>query len=271
VRPGEFRLVAALAEEPNGLTYTELKKKANLSNPVISEYLFGLKKLGIILLTPENKKRNERARYTLTSVHQKMDNLPSTFEKRIQIVIREIPGEGIKISLVKDEKLKKEIYNDFIRYHMDNISLLILRSMRNSVSKNLLNSENLRKDVEYNREIPKLTKKKAMGFAKEVCTDWERRMTNYNAEIQGEMLNWVVPYIQMLSLAYMANLQFVSRASLENELTKRFEKETVEKSFWFKKLEEKEKELAKKSPEYAGMRKELLKLREDQYKETTRS
>ena len=270
MRPSEFRILAALTEAPNGLTYTELRLKVNLSNPVLSQCVANFKKLGIIIQTDINKVKHERSRYKLATTHQTMENQANTFEKRMQMVIRDAPTIGSEISMVKDVELRKKIYEDFLRFHINNISLLILRTMRNAVLHSLTNPSNLKNDADYNQRITKLSKKRAIGFAKEMASDWEKRMTEFNAEIQEEMLNWVVPYTQMLSLAYYSNCQFMPRAILEDELNKRFEKETLEKSFWSKKLEEIEDEFANKDPEYAKMTKEIRKLEKKRYKETSK-
>ena len=129
----------------------------------------------------------------------------------------------------------------------------------------------MKKDVEFSPEMKKLTKKRSMGFAKELVNDWERRMTAYNSEIQEKLLNWIIPYIQMLSLAYYANSQFMPQAILESELNKRFEKESIEASFWFRKLKEIQKEVARDNPEYAKSVKELEKLKNEAYKEANKT
>ena len=132
MRPSEFKILAALTEVPNGLTYTELRLKVKLSDPVLSECLSDFKKNSIIIQTNANKERNERSRYKLAQAHQTMENQDTTFEKRMQIVMRDVPNYGFHISMAEDKEHRKQIYEDFLRYHLDNISLLILRSMRNA-------------------------------------------------------------------------------------------------------------------------------------------
>ena len=99
-----------------------------------------------------------------------------------------------------------------------------------------------------------------------LSSDWEKRMTEFNAELQEEILDWIVPYVHMLSLAYYSNYQLMPRALLEDELNKRFEKKTVEKTFWYKELENIEEKLEHEDQEYAKLRKELRKAEERQYK-----
>ena len=263
MRPGEFRILAALAEAPSGYTYSELKERANLSDPVLSEYLTLLKSNDIILQKAPDK------RYFLAQAHQKPENLPNDLEKRMQIAFTEIVWEGGRIATVKDEAKRKEIYRSFLLYHLDNISLLILRSLRDASLKDRLNKENIKKEMEYGERIPKLTKKKALRFVKEMANDWEKRMTEYNASIQDDLLNWVVPYVQMLSLAYMANSQFWL-PKLEQELSSRFSDDTVEKTYWFKELELIDEQLAKQDPEYAQNLKMIKELKRERDKDLFR-
>jgi hypothetical protein len=262
MKKSEISIVSALADAPSGLTYSDLKSKSNLSDPVLTENLKQLKKIGIVIQT--------NSEYVLAKAYWKMGNLKSTFEKRLKWVIEEIPFYAVSISALNDEALKKQIYEDFLAFHLDTLTRLILNFTRDAVISSLTKPENVRRDKDYNQVFQRLTKKRTQNFVKKVVYDWEGRTIEFHTAIQEEMQNWVIPYIQELSLAYYSNCQYMPKVILKDELNKIFEKETIEKTFWLKKLNEIDDEIAKNDPKFAKLLKKCRKSGKELYKETSK-
>jgi len=250
MRPGEFKILAALMNEPNGLTYTKLKKITELSGPVLSEDLTGFVKVGMILKDQEDKL------YFLASAYQPRQNL-GDFERDISIFMRSIPFEGSRIAQVRDQDLRKKIYKDFLLFHMNNISILLVRAITKSF--NEVFKGHIEKEQDFWKKLQKLKKKDTMRFTKKTVRQWLAEVTLYHSMVQEKMLRWVIPYIQMLALAYMANSQSTS-TDIGKELQQRFSKEAVRSMFWFKQLEAIDQELAKHDSEFAKLLKEQEEL-----------
>jgi len=256
MRPGEFKILAALMNEPDGLTYTQLKKMTELSAPVLSEYLAGFVREGIILKDYENKL------YFLASAYQSRHSL-GDLERSLSIFMRNIPFEGSRIAQVRDQDLRKKIYEDFFSFHMNNISILLVMAIKNSfiqVFKDSLGKE------DFWKKMQTLKKKDVKRLAEQTVRRWEAEVTQYHSMIQEKMLNWVIPYIQMLALANMANPQY-TLAGIDKELMQRFSKEAVRGTFWFQQLEAIDQELAKRHPEFAKLLKELEELEKERESE----
>jgi len=257
MRPGEFKILAALVEIPKGLTFTELKEVTALSNPVLSEYLRVLLEQGIILKTAigDDDKRRTRYRYVLAEAYQSVEKFEG-IERSFLRMMRSIPFEGSRIAMVKDPELRKNIYSDFLRFHVGNIDILIMVAIREAVIQTL--EKNRKGEYEFSKNLTKITKKKAKRFAKQAVRLWETEMMEYNRNIQDAMLNWVIPYVQMLALAYMANAIFMPAAL--KTAAQRFSKENIMSMYWFKELEAIDDELAKRDPEFAKLLKEQREL-----------
>lgn len=250
MRPGEFKILAALMNVPNGLTYTKLKEITELSSPVISKYLSGFVREGMIL------KDNKDRLYRLASAYQPRQIFLGDLERGILTLMRSIPFEGSRIALVRDQDLRRKIYEDFFSFHMNCISILVVMAIRNSLIQVL--RENGKKEQDLLKKLPKLKRKDARRFAARLAGTWESELAHYHSAIHERMLNWVIPYIQMLALAYRANAQF-TLAGIDKGLPERLTKEAVEKTFWFKQLEAIDKQLAEHNPKFA----KLLKRREE--------
>lgn len=249
MRPGEFKILAALMNAPMGLTYTQLKQKTELSPPVLSAYLKGFVEVGMILKDPKDRL------YFLAGAYQRRQNLLGDFERSVSIFMQSIPFEGSRIALVEDQDLRRRIYEDFFSFHMNNISVLLATAMRESVIQVL--REDMKKAYNSGEELQKLKKKKkdkknVKRFIALCARIVEAEMTQYHAAIQEKILNWIIPYIQMLALAYMVNAKF-TLAGIDKELPQRFSKEAVEKTLWFRQLEAIDQEWARRDPEIARL------------------
>jgi hypothetical protein len=249
MRPGEFKILRALMNERKGLTYTELKETTKLSNPVLSEYLTGFMKEGMILKNLEDR------RYSLAAGYKPKENFKD-FDRALRIFMRNIPHEGARIAMVADQDLRKKIYEDFFHFHIDNVSILLVMQIRNSLIQ--LFKDNIEKEQDLWQELQTLRKENAKKkLAEQIVKKWEAEVVQYHSIIQEKMLNWFIPYVQMLALAYMANYEF-TLSGIDSELPQRFSKEYVRKTFWFTQLENIDQEQAKRDPKIA----ELLKKKE---------
>jgi len=256
LRPGEFKIIAALVES-DGLTYTELKDKTELSNPVLSQYLGGFVDQGMIWKNPNDR------RYYLPKAYYPMEKLSEDLEKNIVYLMKRIPFQGTDISLIKNEELRKKIYSNFLLYHLDNISILIIRTIRNSVLEILRKYS--KKELETMEAISRTKKKKMPTLAARVVKQWETQMGEYHSLIKERMDNWINPYIQMLALAYWSNME-PTIAGIDEELMQRFHFTTVKETFWFREIQKIHEERKKRDPEYAKLSKKISELERMQRK-----
>jgi hypothetical protein len=248
MRPGEFKILAALMENPEGLTYTKLRDKTNLSNPVLSEYLARFKNEGVVFptidrksQTSKNKQNKERSRYVLAGAYLGKESLPSDFEQKVSALMAAIPFESLRISRVKDPDRRQKIFSDFLEYHTGNIRALILLSIMKSV-KASLEEPSWSEDAALFEKIAKSGKKKARVQGKEFLDHWEQRLSLYHSALQEKLVNWVIPYVQFLALGYMGNLDSALHGFTKEipALLLRFDKNIVEKTFWQTELEKAE-------------------------------
>jgi len=233
VHPGEFKILAALMDESKGLTYTQLKRKIKLSNPVLSEYLASFVKEGMILKDPESKL------YFIAYAYQPTENLGDP-ERDISTFIRNIPLEGSRIAQVEDQDLRKKIYADFLSFHMNNISVLLVMAMRKPLIQTL---KGMKKEQDFRKKMQKLKKEDAEKFIEQWVETWQAALTQYYSMVQNNLVNWIIPYVQMLALAYIPNAQF-TLADIDKKLPQMFSKEAVDKTFWFRQLEAIDEQLA---------------------------
>jgi len=245
MRPGEFKILAALMENPEGLTYTKLKDKTNLSNPVLSEYLARFKNEGVILAsvgwktqTGENKQKKERSRYVLAGAYLGKESMPSDFEQKVSALMSAIPFESLRISRVRDPDRRQKVFSDFLNYHTGNIRALILLSIMKSI-KASLGEPSLHEDAVLFEKIVKSGKKKVRLHGKKFLDHWEQRLSLFHSALQEKLVNWVMPYVQFLALGSMGNLDSALYGFTKEipALLLRFDKNIVEKTFWHGELE----------------------------------
>lgn len=251
MRPGELKILQALMQVPNGLTYTQLKQITGLSNPVISEYLTRFVKEGMILKDLKAKL------YYLAGAYLPEQALNGS-ERDTAVFMRNIPNEGSRIAQVIDQDQRKRIYEDFIKFHMNNISILLVMAMRNSFLEVFKDGKKRKKEQDFRKKWQRIKgKDDVKRLLDQNAGRWEAEVTRYHSLLQQKLQNWVFPYIQLLSLVYMANPKFTLSSK---ELPKRFSKEAVNNAFWFKQLENLDQEEAKRNPKFAELLKEKAEL-----------
>lgn len=248
MRPGEFKIMAALMSDPNGLTFKSLKEKTKLSNPVLSEYLTTLLKHGIILREAETR------HYCLPSAFLPKELLPTKVSQDISALAKRIPIQGIEISFIKEGELRKKVYEGFLNYHLQNISALIIMSMRQAILdvKEIINKANTK--LEKERKTERYVQKFANGA--------EFVMKEYAYALNERITNWIIPYIHMLSLAYFSNRQFTLKG-IDKEILAKFSKDAIKDTSWFKALHAYEENLAQKNPVFTRLLRKRQRLEEE--------
>jgi hypothetical protein len=152
---------------------------------------------------------------------------------------------------------------------LNNLTILIIATFRGSVIEVL--AQNSDKEKIFWTSFHTLTKKSSFKLAKQAVKMWETEVNQYHTSIQEKLVNWIMPYIQTLALAYMANPTYTLKGVTEAELIKRFSKDTIQNCYWFKQLELIDEELANRDPEFAKLKKELRELEKKQATEDVTS
>jgi len=181
LKPGELKIMLKLMENEDGLTFTNIKDKTELSAPVVSEYLKNLQNMAIII---KDEERKYRLRKSYFRGYSKSSTSP-IYEIFLNILQDFIVARGMQIHNLENEEQRHDEMTKFL----ENIifssipwatGYIILKSIVTAIE-----------PYEHKNE-------------KEISL---KVIDNLNKEINGQIEEWIVPAIQQLALVMTLNLE----------------------------------------------------------------
>lgn len=197
MQSGKMRIYTALVYTEKGLTFTELKRVVKLSNPVLSEYLKEMQKLGVILRDPETR------RYVLAKIFYPFKELPNDYQRALKFFSVNILKLALTISKITEREEKEVIFRNFLNHTFHYFMVLIWKIIGEAT-------------VDLSE--------------KEDLTD-QTLVSNMNAIINTAFKDWVAPIANSIAVAIGVNIDIVNVGEqffmgIKNETTENMQKLT---------------------------------------------
>ena len=126
-KPGETKIFNALATNPKGLTYTELKEQAKLSNTALAQYLKLMQKTGVL------RKDYEHKRYRLATIYFPMEDFANVWQKQMKTAAVYFTQEGIYISKIKNKQQKTRHLQSLLKFAFHELTLYLYKIITESI------------------------------------------------------------------------------------------------------------------------------------------
>ncbi|MBS7606542.1 helix-turn-helix domain-containing protein [Candidatus Bathyarchaeota archaeon] len=229
-KPGEMKILLALAGAKDGLTFTELKKATGLSSPSLSEYLYNLEKEGVLF--------REEGKYRLPQVFRPLEKLDNGKRMFKRFLVR-IPFFGLEITTIDNTEKRTAAFINFIDFNMAGIKQMLLYFFWDSVFSAFKEAG----------VVEEGDKKSAEEMLREAIKIGEIA----NEKLYGHIRDWLIPYLQQLLIAFLMNADLpFKRESLdiketEKQLFELFSFESIKKQAWYIALEENIKAVREKA------------------------
>ena len=127
MKPGMIKIFTVLTNQRQGLTFTELQKKVNLSSPVLSEYLATMQEQGVIVRDPKSRK------YSLAKIYYPLDVFANDYQKSLTLFLASISNQALKISKIENQKERKESFRLFLESSFSFFMLAIWKIIGESI------------------------------------------------------------------------------------------------------------------------------------------
>ena len=176
MRPGMLRIFTVLVGEPEGLTFTELRKATGLSAPVLSDYLVRMQGEGVVTREPETR------RYCLARLHRPMDAIGDDFQKALKVLSVVVAREGLVISEMKEGEPRREVFRLFLDYAFQYLTLSAWKVIRDAVA----------------------------GLSGRGSIEDQELVVGMNAAINGGFGDLVVPFANSIAVAIALNADIAS-------------------------------------------------------------
>lgn len=221
-----MKIIYALMAVPDrGLTFTELKKATELSGPVLSDYLNGYKKIGMILKNAETK------RYFIPVGYSRASPYLAETDKQVASTIFQIFMQAAGLVGVEDKETRERAYHEFLSYYLSQLSAFILYVIEKA-GKSCFEPPKELFDL-------KLMRKKPDVAAQKIFRAMQEKMDAFHASLKEYLDHWVVPFIHFLALAYMEIRAL--HPQITGEVFKEFVEASEKNKSWLNILNELEK------------------------------
>jgi len=117
LKPGELKIVQALASSKDGSTFTEIEENTKLSHTAIAKYLDTLETLGVI-----HKDYSSR-RYVLAAIYKPIKDLKNEWQKWLKLSAVTFLKEGQQISEIKQRAERVEGLRRFLEFAFNHLAL----------------------------------------------------------------------------------------------------------------------------------------------------
>lgn len=176
MKPGEIKIFNALVNAESGLKFTELRKLAELSSPVLSEYLAKMQKQGVVWKEPKTR------RYALAKIYYPAEAFSTEFQKALKFFAGIAVKAASEISQIKEKEVKEEAFRGFLNCTFYFFMVLVWKIIGEAIGVFGNEMENLKN---------------------------QERVVEMNAIINEAFRDWVAPIANALAIAIVNNLDVV--------------------------------------------------------------
>jgi DNA-binding HxlR family transcriptional regulator len=174
MQPGKIKIFTALAGAKDGLKFTELRKSASLSAPVLSEYLAEMVDQGVVV-------READRRYALAKIYYPLKSFANDYQKALKVFPAYAVRAAYEISEMKDNKAREEAFRVFLRYSFHFFMVLIWKIIGESI----------------------------VDLSKKEDVKNQDLMVRMNATINDAFKDWVAPIANSLAVAMAVNIDII--------------------------------------------------------------
>jgi len=176
MKPGMLKIFNALTHA-EALSFTELKRKTGLSNPVLSDYLHRFCEQGIVVRDPKTRK------YMLAQIYFPSKLFPNEYQKTLKLFAVGSIHMALKITKIKNEELRKKAFKGFLRHSFHFLAVLAWKIIGEAVG--ALGADNTQK---------------------------QDLIAKMGAAINQAYRNWVIPLANVLAVAIAINSDIIDVA-----------------------------------------------------------
>ena len=138
MKPGQEKIYKAMINNPEGLSFTNLRKTINLSPPVLSAYLAHMQVTGLLRKDPKTR------RYQLAQIYFPLKMLPNDYQKAMKIFGVASVKKAKVISEMKPSKKRKMAFQKFLDATFQYFTVIIWKIIGEAIAVYGDNMENIK-------------------------------------------------------------------------------------------------------------------------------